>query len=50
MDKTYRITDLDGSNPRNVTVAEYKAMVAEAAAKARAIHAANIAAVRAART
>lgn len=43
----YTIRDLDGSNPRQVTLAQYKAMVAKAAAKASAIHAANVAAVKA---
>jgi hypothetical protein len=37
--KTYTIYDIDGSNPRVVTLVQYKAMVAEAVTAAKAKHA-----------
>lgn len=46
---TYIIADLDGRNQRVVTLESYKADVAAACAKARAIHAANVASVQASR-
>ena len=42
---TYVISDLDGRNQRVVTLESYKAEIAAASAKARAIHAANVAAM-----
>lgn len=40
---TFVIADLDGRNQRVVTLESYKAEIAAASAKARSIHAANIA-------
>ena len=44
--QTWTITDIDGGNARTVTLAEYLAEVRAASAKARAIHAGNVAKVR----
>lgn len=49
METLYTITNLDGSNPRQVTVAQYKALVREAARKAQAIFARDAASIKAGR-
>ncbi len=45
-ERTWEISDLDGSNKRTVTLAQYLAIIAEAAKTAQAIHAGNVAALR----
>jgi hypothetical protein len=41
-ERTWTIYDIDGSNPRTVTLEQYLAMVKTAADTAKAIHTANI--------
>jgi hypothetical protein len=41
MERTWEISDIDGSNKRTVTLAEYRAEIEAAKAKAEAIHEAN---------
>lgn len=45
-ERTWEISDLDGSNRRTVTLAQYRAELDAAKAKALAIHAQNVEAVR----
>ena len=45
-DRTWIIRDIDGKNPREVTLAQYRAEVDAAKAKAEAIYRANAAKVR----
>jgi hypothetical protein len=40
--RTWTIYDLDGGNPRTVTLEQYRAMVKTAADVAKSIHAANV--------
>ncbi len=48
--KTWEISDIDGSNKRRVTLAQYRAEVDAAKAKAEAIYAAAAQSVRARRS
>ncbi len=41
-ERTWEISDIDGSNKRTVTLAQYLAEVAAASKKAQAIHARNV--------
>jgi hypothetical protein len=45
-ERTYRISDIDGSNKRTVTLAQYRAELDAAKKKAEAIHARNVVSIR----
>lgn len=45
-ERTWEISDIDGANKRTVTLAQYRAEVDAAKAKAEAIHRANVQTVR----